>query len=288
MKDFPGHVVSIIALLKNTVYFIVMDTLQQPHIRTAGIIVLTALALYLGASAVSEMKSWKFIGSGTTATNTISVSGKGEVFAVPDIATFTLTISETAKDVQSAQKTATQKANDIIAYLRGEGNIAEKDIKTINYSVQPKYEWIQATCYPSRPCPPGENKLVGYTVEQSLEVKVRDTDKAGEVLAAAGSRGVSQVSGLEFKVDDEDALKVEARKKAIIEAQEKASSLARDLGVTIVRVVGFNEDAGYQPPMYYRAEKAVMMSADMAGAAPEMPVGENKVQSNVTVTYEIR
>lgn len=267
-----------------------MDTtfLSSSNLRTAGIIVLGALALFLLTSAVTEVKGWKFIGSGTTATNTISVTGKGEVFAVPDIATFSLTVSETAKDVKAAQKTATEKTNDIVAYLRGDGKIAEKDIKTTNYSVQPKYEWIQPVCVAGRPCN-GENKLVGYTVEQTIEVKVRDTDNAGEILAAAGSKGVSQVSGLEFKVDDEDALKVEARQKAIQEAKEKADALARDLGVTIVRVVGFSED-GYQPPMpmYARAESKVMnMAMDMA-AAPEMPVGENKVQSNVTVTYEIR
>jgi uncharacterized protein YggE len=246
------------------------------------------LAFFLATQAITEMQGWKYIGSGTTATNTISVSGTGEVFAVPDIAKFSLTVLEEAKDAQSAQEVATKKINDITAYLRGEGKIAEKDIKTTDYSIGPKYEWIQATCTRDY-CPPGEQKLVGYQVSQTIEVKVRDTEKAGDILSAAGSRGVSSISGLEFTVDDDEALKDDAREMAIEDAREKAEALANDLGVTLVRVVGFSEDGGgYPVPMYGREKLMSMDSVSGAVAAPELTVGENKIQSSVSVIYEIK
>jgi hypothetical protein len=263
--------------------------ITQPLIKwgIAGIVFLGAL--YLGAMAVSEIKGWKFIGSGTTATNTISVSGKGEIFAVPTIAEFSLTVTKEAKDVKTAQKDMTDKMNDIIAYVRSEG-VAEKDIKTTNYSVSPQYDWVQKPCpQPQYGCPGGEQKLRGFQVTQTVSVKVRDnTDKAGDILAAAGSKGATDIGALNFINDEEDKLKDEARAKAIADAKSKADELAKQLGVTIVRVVNFSEDGGYMPqPMFQRMEKAVMMDAS-AGSAPELPVGENKIQSNVTVVFEIR
>lgn len=267
-----------------------METLiSHTFIKNAFAAILVLLAVYVATLAVTEMKGWRFIGSGTTATNTISVSGKGEVFAVPDIAQFTVTVTKEAKEVRVAQKQATDAMNAIIAYVRSEG-IAEKDIKTTNYSVSPQYDWVQKTCPRSEyGCPGGEQVLRGYQVSQSISVKVRDnTDKASDILAGAGSKGATDIGALQFINDDEEKLKDDARGKAIEDAKEKAQELAKQLGVTLVRVVNFSEGGEYAPqPMFQRMEKAVMMDAT-SGAAPELPVGENKITSNVTVVFEIR
>jgi uncharacterized protein len=263
--------------------------ISQPLIKWGIAAAFILGALLLGVMAITEIKQWSFIGSGTTATNTISVSGKGEIFAVPTIAEFTLTVTKEGKDVKTAQKDMTDKMNDIIAYVRSQG-IAEKDIKTTNYGVNPQYDYVQKPCpQPQYGCPGGEQKLRGFQVSQTISVKVRDnTDKAGDILANAGAKGATDIGSLNFINDEEDKLKDEARAKAIRDAKDKAAELAKQLGVTIVRVVNFSEDGGYQPqPMFQRMEKAVMMDAT-AGAAPSLPVGENKIQSNVTVVFEIR
>lgn len=227
-----------------------MDTQKQEiHLVPPALIVkavaiaLFALTLWGLASFVKVVKEFRFVGSGTTATNTITVSGEGEVFAVPDLATFTVSVEEKADEVSDAQKVATEKSNAILAALRAAG-IEDKDIKTTSYNVYPNYQWIQAPCSSRGYCPPGEQKLDGYTVSQSIEVKVRQTDKAGEVLASVGSLGASNVSGLSFTIDDEDQLQADAREKAIDDAREKAEELASQLGVSIVRIVGFNENGG--------------------------------------------
>lgn len=248
---------------------------------------LGVLALFLLIGTISELKSMRFIGSGVTATNTITVTGDGEVFAVPDTATFSVTVQEEAKEVKDAQDTATKKGNDIIAYLKAQG-IDEKDIQTTDYSVYPQYDYIQGVCTANGYCPPGRQTLRGFQVSQTLTVKVRDTKKAGDLLSGVGSLGATQVSGLSFTIDDQDGLEAQARDKAIAKAKAKADVLARSLGVSIVRVVGFSENGNY--PIYYAKTMAVGMGgADSAVApSPEIPTGQNKITSNVNVTYEIK
>lgn len=254
---------------------------------SAAVLVLAALFVFLSASALVKFKEYKYVGAGIEAMNTISVSGEGEVFAVPDIAVFTLTVREEAKTAQAAQEVATKEINDIISYIEAEG-IEEKDIKTTSYNVHPRYEWrkdcarfdVIGDCDNNR-------ELVGYEVSQSVRVKVRDTDNAGEILAGVGARGIDNVSGLSFEIDDDDALKAKARREAIADAKRKAEVLADDLRVDIVRVAGFSEGNDYARPMYAKMEMA-MDGIGGGGAAPELPVGENKITSNVTITYEIR
>ena len=266
----------------------VQEIIQATHrVRTFAAAALCMLTVFLATLSISELKNYRYIGSGVTATNTISVSGEGTVFAVPDTATFSVTVSETAKDVTTAQTTATNKSNDIVAYLKTQ-DIDEKDVQTTDYSVNPQYDYSSSVCTAGY-CQPGTPKLVGYQVSQTLTVKVRDTKKAGDVLAGVGSRGASNVSGLSFTVADQKGVEAQARDKAITQAKDKAEVLAKSLGVSIVRIVGFSEGGEY--PMYYAKQTMTMDSAGGRGAvppSPEIPVGQNKIVSNVTVTYEIK
>lgn len=254
--------------------------------RLAGAAALGMLALFLLVATVGGFKYVRYIGSGVAATNTITVSGDGEVFAVPDTATFTVTVRERAKDVKTAQGTATTKMNAIIDYLKG-GGVDEKDIRTSDYSAYPQYEWTQGVCRDGY-CPPGKQNLVGYEVSHTLTIKVRDTDMAGELLSGVGSRGASEVSGLSFTIDDEETLQAEAREMAIEDARAKAAELAKQLNVRLVRIVGFSEN-GYQPYYAYgRGGEAALDAVSSKAVPPALPAGENKITSNVTVTYEIR
>lgn len=238
---------------------------------------------------INAIKENRYIGAGIPPSNVVSVSGEGEVFAVPDIAEFTFSVVERRDTVDAAQDVAAEKVNAIIAYVKGEG-IDEKDIKTVNYSAYPQYEWHQETIVCVRyPCPqpPGEQVLTGYEVNQSVSVKVRDTNTAGILLSGVGERGVSSVSGLSFTIDDEDALQREARALAIADAKEKARELARDLGIKLVRIVNFYE-SGPTPYYYGVGGDAAVAEFERTALPPEIPVGENRIISNVSITYEIR
>ncbi len=244
--------------------------------------VLIILFVFLLAQSLNAFKAWRTV---DVAFNSISITGTGEAVSVPDIATFSFSVSADAKTVSDAQSSVTTKTDAILASLKDLG-VAEKDIKTTDYSVYPKYVYSQGVCT-NMMCPPSRQIPDGYTVNQSVLVKVRKTADAGKALAIAGEKGATNVSGLNFTTDDKDKNQNEARANAIADAKAKAEILAKSLGVRIVRVVGYTDNFGGPVPMYGGGYAGISMMKDSA-SAPTIPVGENKTTANVTVTYEIR
>ena len=265
-----------------------LHIMPPKRIEQLGVFALSMLGLFLLFAALAELKGLPYIGSGVAATNTLSISGEGDVFAVPDTATFSFSVQNTSKDVATAQTAATNAENAVVAYLKTQG-IADADIQTIDYSINPQYDYSNGGCSPGVYCPPGNPTLTGYQVSETVSVKVRDTSKAGTILAGVGSKGATNVSGLSLTVSNEDALQAQARDKAIQDAKAKAEVLAKSLGVQLVRVVGYSDNSGGGPIYYAKAMSSAGMAMDAAvPPAPSIPTGQNKITSDVTVTYEIR
>ena len=260
---------------------------QKKKLMMTLVAVGVVLALFLAVKTLEEIKGYGLIGKDIPAQTTISVSGKGEITVIPDIATVSFSVTTEAAIVSDAQESATKKMNAAIAAVRGFG-IEEKDIKTTGYNISPRYEYskIGVPCT-EWGCPPGKQILTGYQVSQNVSVKIRKIADAGKILSKLGETGVSDISGLTFSIDKEDVAKNDARGKAIDDAQAKAKVLAKQLGVSLVRVVSFSESGNY--PIYYAKGAALGMGgSDASAPVPEIPVGENTITSNVTITYEIR
>jgi uncharacterized protein YggE len=245
--------------------------------------------IFIGAKSLNELKQSSYIGRDISAQNTITVSGEGEAFAKPDTATFSFTIEEQAKVVADAEKATDKKVNAALDFLKKNG-IDEKDIKTTSYQIYPNYKYNYPTICPQYGCPPqGEPTIDGYKVSETIEVKVRDLAKAGDLLSGIGAVGVMNLSGLNFTIDKEDQLQAQARSQAIDKAKAKALELAKELGVSIVRVTNFSESGSY-PPIYYNQIGLKSADSGVGGATPSaaVPPGETRIVSNVSITYEIR
>ncbi len=186
-----------------------METLFDPNdkkqIGKYTMVLIVVLAVFVGIKAINALKEYSFIGENVPAMNVISVTGKGEVSVKPDVASFTYSVVEEGKTPGEAQDKATKKNNAILDALK-DGEIAEKDIKTVSYNIYPKYDYTTSVCT-AYACPPGKSVISGYEISQSIELKVRNIEKAGDMLALVGGLGVSNVSGLNFVVDDMEALK---------------------------------------------------------------------------------
>lgn len=244
------------------------------------------LIFFLAVKIAKDIKSYDYIGRDVSSPNTISVSGKGEIVAKADIATFDFNVIEESANVSDAQNKAAEKINNIIKFLKNNG-IEEKDIKTINYNISPRYNYIKPNEKTAVFPPVRDNRvLIGYEVNQGIEVKIRKIDSAGAILSGVGNLGASNVSGLNFSIDEEDKLKKEARELAIEDAREEAKVLAKGLGVKLVRIVNFSE-SGYFP-IYREKFSADAMAVGGASIIPEIPTGEDKITSQVNIVYEIR
>jgi len=253
---------------------------------------LIIVIIFLGIQAAAGLFSLRYIGTGIAAANTISVSGHGEIYAAPDLATFTYSIISDKSTVTAAQDDAAQKGTAVINYLKGAG-VSEKDIQTSGYNVYPQYEYQNASCPVSSGgeavyCPPGKQVLTGYEARESVTVKVRDLTKAGDLLAGVGDKGASEVSSLNFTFDDPNAPQNDARTKAIADAKSKADMLAKQLGVSIVRVTNFSESSDGSYPRPYALEAGMGGAADKSTSAPTIAPGQNQVTDDVNITYEIR
>lgn len=263
-----------------------MDTRSFLSLWYVQALLLLALVGIIAALAAYANLAVKQAAYGNYGPTTINVRGEGEVLARPDIGKFTFAVRAEGDDAAAAQEQSATAMNEIIGYLT-EAGVAEEDIKTTNYSLNPRYVYEERVCAANMYCPPGEQVIDGYEVSQSVEVKVRELDRSGELISGVGERGATNVSGLAFTIDDEENLKAEAREEAIANAREKAEALADALDVNIVRMIGYYEEEQY-PPYYGYGGDMVMSERDVAQSSPEMPVGENEITSVVNITYEIR
>lgn len=260
---------------------------DDKRLKVLVILVLVLAGTALSAYSYFTFKQSNYVNGGP---NTISVAGKGEIFAKPDIATFSFSVEADAPDAVAAQKKSADAMNTIVAYLK-ENKVEEKDIKTSSYSLNPKYRYEQATCIQQYNCPPGKQVLDGYQVSQTVTIKVRDTAKAGDLISNVGTKGATNISGLTFTIDDDAKLKRDARELAIKDARENAKKLAQDLGEHLGRMMGYYEtEGGYPIPMYNAKAMDSRGGSRMteAAVAPSIPTGENTITSNVTIVYELR
>jgi uncharacterized protein len=258
---------------------------NNPRIVNVVVAVGALLAIFLAVISIKEIKSIGYVGKSEQILNTISVNGKGEEVIIPDIATFSFTVTENGKTVADAQEKATTKTNNILKSVRSQG-IEDKDIKTTSYNINPHYEYQTGSCGTYN-CP-GKNTLTGYDVSQNIEVKIRDLSKAGDLFTSIGAAGAQNLQGLTFTIDDIENVRAAARAKAIADAKAKADTIAKQLGVRLVRVTGYYENMDYPVPMYGRGGAMDAVAQSVKTVPPEVPTGTQEITSNISVTYEIR
>ena len=202
----------------------------------------------------------------------ISIEGEATVTASPDIATVTVAVDTTAEDVASAQASNSETMNTLLEKIKALG-VAEDDIQTSYYNVYEATEWDGET-YVSK----------GWTVSNSVTVKIRDSALVSSVLDVAGQNGATSISGPSFELEDTSSLKERARVEAIADAQEKAVALSQALGVQLEAVVGYSEWTDSGDPYLYRSYDS---SYGGSLASPEIETGSEELTLHVSVTYRL-
>src|SRR5687767_1104689 len=121
---------------------------------------------------------------------TITVPGTGRVSVEPDIASLRLGVSIQRESAGQAREDAANTMNSIIEAISGQG-IDRRDVRTSFVTLGPVTDYSE-----------GGPRIVGYQLLNSVEVTLRDLDKAGSLIDAALGAGASTLDSLDFRLDD--------------------------------------------------------------------------------------
>lgn len=204
---------------------------------------------------------------------TINVSGQARVSVAPDFATINLGVVTEDKDAKAAQQANAAAMEKVIASIKASG-IKEADIQTVNYSINPKYDYNKET---------GESSIIGYSVRNSVNVTVRDLKKTGSIIDAAAQSGANISSSITFGLSNYEEAYNEALKNAVLAAKAKANTIAEALGVKLIAPVTVSEGYGYSPLSNYAVYD--MKMTDSVAKTP-VQAGSIEITANVSIVYE--
>lgn len=202
---------------------------------------------------------------------TISVSGTGQVYLTPDMATISIGVHTEDKEAARAVEENNRRASEVIRTVRQFG-IDSQDVRTTNFSISPTYDYG----------PNGERRGVYYVVENTVLVTVRDLDVIGDLLDAVVQAGSNQVYGIQFDVSDRAAALAEARQQAVADARTQAEQLASAAGVQLGQVLNITAAVSGGPGPVYR------MAAVAENAAVPVEPGQVSLTVSVQMVFEIR
>ena len=202
----------------------------------------------------------------------VIVIGEGSISVPPDYAQIRSGVTTRAKTAKEATDANSKLMAAVTAALVDAG-IAQKDIQTSRFSVQPVYAPQQ---------PNTEPKLSGFSVSNQVSVTIRQIAKVGEILDRLIAAGATDVGNIEFLHSDPAKALDQAREAAIADARRKAELYARAAGLSLGRVAWITEDSGYAPPIPTGAMRALATAAPVPIAS-----GEDTLHVRITVGFDI-
>lgn len=212
---------------------------------------------------------------------TASVKGEGEVKVRPDEADLFLQVRAKAKDAKAAQAKNAKEMARVQKALKSDFKIDDKYIQTSGFSVNPEYRYDNN----------GKQTFLGYTVDHSLNVKVKKVDKLGEMLDSLVGKGSEDVSVLlqnvSFGTEKRQEYEIQAMEIAMKNAEVRAAALARFAKRGLKGVLRISDSSvQFQPPAFPRMMgKAAMMEMASDGGGTQISAGEIVIHSNVSVDY---
>jgi uncharacterized protein YggE len=201
----------------------------------------------------------------------ISVTGTGEVDVTPDVAVLNLGVTVQMDSLEEAQQLAADSMAAIMNVLTGY-SIADKDIQTTIYSIEPVWTWKDS-----------EYIFFGYKVTNTVNAKIRDMNSIGEIIDDAVDAGGEYVvvNGITFTIDNPKTYYEEARTAAMADAKEKASQLAKSAGIKVGAPISIYESE------YYSTRTDGAAYAESGNVSTSISAGELTVIVTVNVVYTV-
>jgi uncharacterized protein len=225
-----------------------------------------ALVLVLRPGAVRAAPGEPVPDAAGSATG-VEVGGVGTATGTPDVLRFTVGVEVTADAVDEALSGADDAARGVIEALRA-ADVPEHDVQTANVSVHPRYD-------------DKGRSITGYTARHDLSVTLREIGGAGAVIASVADAGgdSARIEGISYALEDDAAVRAEARSAAFADARRRAEQYAQLVGRELGELLWVRENVSTPGPMPYARAEAAALDGSLAlepGSAA------------VTVTAEVR
>jgi len=201
----------------------------------------------------------------------ISVTGEGKVRVTPDQAVVTVGVQNSGKEAAEVKKLNDETIDKVIKFLKKSG-IPTTDFKTNNVSLYKNYDY--------------EKKKSTYEANQTLAITLKDLSKYDAIMMGLNETGINSIQGVEFKSSKMEDYEKEARKKAMLNAKQKANDYVSVLGQKVGKalIISDNSAVAYPQPMY-KAMGMTAMANDESAPRETLAVGEIVIDANVTVSF---
>lgn len=206
----------------------------------------------------------------------LTVAGEARVAAQPDMATLTLGALGRGKTAAEAMNETSVAVEAILARLAALG-VAQRDVQTTQLRLREDTRWDQSR---------NEDVFMGYVARNTVEVRIRDLDGIGALLAAVLDDGANELQNLYFGLQNPRKVEDEARRRAVADARSRAELYAEAAGVTLGALVSLRDTAEPLVPSVMPAEP-VIVEAAMASEDVPVAAGEIVVRAEVTLVYAI-
>lgn len=203
----------------------------------------------------------------------IIVSGEGVIKATPDQAWITIGAESRSKVSKDAQQRNAEAMTAVQQKLAAFG-ISKDAIKTIAIDLQIEFDYAN-----------GKQTPRGYVARHTIEVRVDDLSKAGDVLDAVVGSGATTIQGLRFDVKQREQHQLTALQAAVKQAMAKAQALAAGAGRAVDRIVRIEESfSGQDGPRPMVMERAFAK----ADASTPVAAGELEIRALVRVIVAMK
>ena len=202
----------------------------------------------------------------------IVVTGDGVVKATPDQAWVQIGAESRSKVSKEAQQRNAEVMTAVQQKISSFG-IPKDAIKTVVVDLQPEFDYAN-----------GKQSLRGYVARNTVEVRVDDLTKVGDVLDAAVASGAATIHGLRFDVKARGEAEQAALQAAVKNAVAKAQAIAAGSQRAVDRILKIEELSGGAPvPMM----KQFSMAARADASTPVAP-GELEIRAQVRLSVAIK
>lgn len=216
----------------------------------------------------------------------IWVTGQGKLSLEPDLALVNIGVEAIADTVAEARDEAADAINAILTAVKAQG-LTEKDVQTRSFNIWPRYEFPEVIDDGMKV---RKQVLVGYTVNNTTIVKIRDMNKIGVIIddIAAAGMDTTRIDGINFTVEDSSPYMAELREAAVTDALGKAGHFAQLTGVSVGPLTFISEIGSGTPEMRDFQESGFARMAASPAPTTAISSGELELSLNIQAVFEIK